>query len=78
MPIQVDRSVFLAAQLRESLREVGILQARVATLQAENAELRKLIIQSELVKLDQEFQLDDGMVLQRREDGTYWRMDKAE
>lgn len=73
-PVQVDRSVFMAARLREALAEVVSLRALVANLQKENFDLKAQQTQSQVDALDKEFDVGPGSVLQQRTDGTCWRL----
>jgi len=74
VPVQVDRATFLAARLREMLAESANLRDLVADLQKENARFRANEAQSEINSLDQEFNVGQGTILQRRPDGTFWRI----
>ena len=77
VPIQVDKSVFLAARLREMIAEAANLRSLVAELQKENATLRAQVAQAEIDKLDQEYDVGNGTILQARQDGTYWRVPRS-
>lgn len=73
-PIEVDQAVFLAARLRETLAEAANLRHTVAELQAENARLRANAAQTEINQLEADYNVGSGTVLQKRPDGTYWRL----
>ena len=70
----MGKEVFLAARLRETLAESANLRDLVADLQKENARLRANEAQAEINGLDSEFNVGQGTVLQKRPDGTYWRI----
>lgn len=81
VPVQVDRTTFLAARLRETLAEAANLRDQnadllkeVGALRKENAAYRADIAQAEIDGLDKEFDVGKGTILQRRPDGTYWRI----
>lgn len=74
VPVQVDRATFLAARLREALATEANLRDAIANLQKENARLRAIQAQGEIDGLDAEFNVGQGTVLQKRPDGTYWRI----
>jgi hypothetical protein len=76
VPVQVGKEVFLAARLRETLAESANLRDLVADLQKENARLRANEAQTEINGLDAEFNVGQGTILQKRPDGTYWRIPK--
>jgi hypothetical protein len=73
-PTQVDASVFLAARLREVTAEAANLRTLVADLQAELARMKASAAQAEIDRLDQVYNVGSGTILQKREDGTYWRI----
>jgi len=74
VPVQVGKEVFLAARLRETLAESANLRDQVANLLKENAGLRANEAQTEINGLDKEFDVGQGTILQKRADGTYWRI----
>jgi hypothetical protein len=74
VPVQVERVVFLAARLRELLATEANLRTLVAELQSENALFRAKQSQSEIDGLEAEFDVGEGTVLQKRPDGSVWRI----
>ena len=72
-PVQVDASVFLAARLREVTAEAANLRMLVADLQSELARMKANEAQIEIDRLDQVYKVGNGTVLQKRDDGTFWR-----
>jgi hypothetical protein len=75
--VQVDASVFLAARLRETMAEAANLRTLVAELQTELARTRAQLDQVEINSLDSTYNVGKGSILQRRPDGTYWRIPKS-
>ena len=75
--VQVDRAVFLAARLREVIASEANLRDEVANLLKENAQFRAIQAQREIDVLDSEFDVGKGTILQKRPDGTYWRIPEA-
>jgi len=76
-PEQVGPEVFLAARLRETMAEAANLRTLVAELQTDLARLRAQMDQSEINALDSTYNVGKGSILQRRPDGTYWRIPKS-
>lgn len=83
-PVQVEQEVFLAARLRETLAELANLRdhnadllTELGILRKENAKFKASVAQIEINKLDADFNVGQGTVLQRRPDGTYWRVPTA-
>ena len=76
-PVQVDRAVFLAARLRETLADAANLRNLVAELQKELATMRAGAAQAEIDRLDQDYDVGSGTVLHSRPDGTFWRIPKS-
>lgn len=73
-PEQVGPEVFLAARLRETLAEAANLRQLVAELQVENARYKAQLAQKEIDSLDKDFGVGQGTVLQKKPDGTVWRL----
>ena len=76
-PVQVDKATFLAARLREALSEVARLREILGELQVENGRLRAETLKVEIGKIDEEFDVGQGTILQARSDGTYWRVPRS-
>lgn len=81
VPVQVDHATFLAARLRETLAELANLRdqnadllSEVGALRKENAKYKANLAQAEIDRLDEEFDVGQGTILQKRKDGTYWRL----
>jgi hypothetical protein len=73
-PVQVDASVFLAARLRETMAEAANLRTLVAELQTALAHTKAQLDQNEIDALDSAYNVGKGSILQKRPDGTYWRL----
>ena len=80
-PVQVDKATFLAARLREVIAEAANLRtanadllSEVGALRKENANYKANIDQAEIDGLDAEYDVGKGTILQKRKDGTYWRI----
>lgn len=81
VPVQVDQATFMAARLRETLAELANLRdynadllSELAALRKENAAFKASAAQAEIDRLDQEYDVGKGTILQKRPDGTYWRI----
>jgi len=81
VPTQVDRATFLAARLRELLAEAANLRdhnadllSEVGSLRKENSNYKAGLAQAEINGLDEEYDVGKGTILQKRQDGTYWRI----
>ncbi len=70
----VDKSVFLAARLRQTLIDNEALCGAVTNLQAELARLRSAQVKADIADLETEFKIVVGETISARPDGTYWRV----
>jgi hypothetical protein len=57
--------------------EAANLRTLVAELQTELARVRAQLDQNEIDALDSAYNVGKGSVLQKRPDGTYWRIPKS-
>ena len=70
----VDKSVYLAARLRQALVENDGLRQIVLNLQAEVARLMSDQLKEDIAELETEFGIVVGETISARPDGTYWRV----
>jgi hypothetical protein len=59
------------------LAEAANLRALVADLQKVNSDMRAQMAQAEINRLDAEYNVGDGTILQAKPDGTFWRLPKS-